>query len=158
MQLILFDCDGTLVDSQALIHGAMTRAFAAMGHAPPERTRTLSVVGLSLPEAMAHMLPQSSPAPQLAPVEAHKTAAITLREETANPEPFLEAAGWRAGSRHVVVMGASAEMPSQCVIFEQDPQATTPNPVTFDDLDTLAAPAEENYRSALRRHGIDPHR
>lgn len=97
MQLILFDCDGTLVDSQALIQAAMTGAFRTLGLAPPERSRTLSVVGLSLPEAMARMLPEASPATHLAAAEAYKTAAIALRDDAAYAEPFF------SGARETIV-------------------------------------------------------
>lgn len=97
MQLILFDCDGTLVDSQALIQAAMAGAFHSLGLAPPERSRTLSVVGLSLPEAMARMLPETSAAIQRAAADAYKAAAIALREESAHTEPFF------AGARETIV-------------------------------------------------------
>src|SRR3546814_10938670 len=49
-RLALFDCDGTLVDSQHNICTAMDRAFDAVKLAPPPRHHTLEVVGLSLPQ------------------------------------------------------------------------------------------------------------
>jgi len=52
-QLVVFDVDGTLVDSQHLIVGAMEYAFAAAGQPMPARETVLGIVGLSLPEAMA---------------------------------------------------------------------------------------------------------
>ncbi|MGR3467151.1 MAG: HAD-IA family hydrolase [Shimia sp.] len=55
--LVLWDVDGTLVDSQAHIVGAMGRAFAAQGLAPPARQDILGIVGLSLPQAMARLAP-----------------------------------------------------------------------------------------------------
>ncbi len=39
-RLVIFDVDGTLVDSQAHILGAMARAFTTLGLAPPDRSRT----------------------------------------------------------------------------------------------------------------------
>lgn len=51
MKLVIFDCDGTLVDSQHMIVAAMTRAYDAHGIPPPARDVLLSVVGLSLVEA-----------------------------------------------------------------------------------------------------------
>lgn len=51
-KLIVFDCDGTLIDSQYVIASAMTEAFTAQGLAVPHRSRLLRYVGLSLPEAM----------------------------------------------------------------------------------------------------------
>ena len=51
MKLVIFDCDGTLVDSQNAIYGAMELAFGGLGLAVPSRPQVLAVVGLSLPEA-----------------------------------------------------------------------------------------------------------
>ncbi|MGZ8411090.1 MAG: HAD hydrolase-like protein, partial [Hyphomicrobium sp.] len=57
MKLVVFDCDGTLVDSQHMIVAAMERAFAGFGLPPPGRTEILSVVGLSLEEAVRRLTP-----------------------------------------------------------------------------------------------------
>jgi phosphoglycolate phosphatase len=53
MQLIIFDCDGTLVDSQHKICAAMTHAFTIMQLPVPPREAILAIVGLSLPQAFA---------------------------------------------------------------------------------------------------------
>lgn len=80
LRLVIFDVDGTLVDSQAHIVAAMDAAFTANGLTPPDRARTLSIVGLSLPVAMARLAPDH---PDLtdALVEAYKHAFATLRIE-----------------------------------------------------------------------------
>jgi phosphoglycolate phosphatase len=53
MNLVIFDCDGTLVDSQHAICAAMEHAFAALDLRPPSRHQMLGVVGLSLPQVFA---------------------------------------------------------------------------------------------------------
>jgi phosphoglycolate phosphatase len=53
--LVLFDVDGTLVDSQDVIVASMTDAFADHGLAAPPRPAVLSIVGLSLPVAIARL-------------------------------------------------------------------------------------------------------
>lgn len=53
MKLVIFDCDGTLVDSQHAICAAMEHAFSAVGLPVPSRREMLSVVGLSLPQLFA---------------------------------------------------------------------------------------------------------
>jgi phosphoglycolate phosphatase len=58
MKLIIFDCDGTLVDSQHAICAAMEHAFAQMALPAPSRADILGVVGLSLPQAFAVLAPQ----------------------------------------------------------------------------------------------------
>ena len=48
LKLVIFDCDGTLVDSQHVILTAMTKAYGAHGIPLPAREVLLSVIGLSL--------------------------------------------------------------------------------------------------------------
>lgn len=88
MKLILFDCDGTLVDSQHLIVSAMRDAHAELGLLLPGRERLLSVVGLSLPEAFRHLSGGEADYPVDAMVEAYRSAFMRLRETEA-PEPMF---------------------------------------------------------------------
>jgi phosphoglycolate phosphatase len=53
MKLVIFDCDGTLVDSQHAICAAMGHAFSTLGLPTPGRSEMLGVVGLSLPQVFA---------------------------------------------------------------------------------------------------------
>ena len=61
MRLVVFDVDGTLVDSQHLIVAAQGVAFAENGLRPPERREALSVVG-RLEAAMARRTANGTPA------------------------------------------------------------------------------------------------
>ncbi|MGF0538328.1 HAD-IA family hydrolase [Agrobacterium sp. ES01] len=56
MKLVLFDCDGTLVDSAALIHEVMRRTFIQYGHQAPSLDDTKSIIGLTLDIAIARLL------------------------------------------------------------------------------------------------------
>jgi phosphoglycolate phosphatase len=106
-RLAVFDCDGTLVDSQANICLAMEDCFARAGLAPPDRSRTRRVVGLSLVEAMQAMLPDEEPDTHLALAEDYKQAFHRLRGEGLVEEPLyagvaelidgLAADGWLLG-------------------------------------------------------------
>ncbi len=58
-RLAVFDCDGTLVDSQANIVRAMAGSFAAVDLAPPDAHAVRRIVGLSLVEAMQVLLPDA---------------------------------------------------------------------------------------------------
>ena len=78
-RLVIFDCDGTLVDSQHAIVAAMTHAFEAVGRSAPKRTSTLSIVGLSLPEAMRSLVPTASGAEIDGLVAAYRKSANALR-------------------------------------------------------------------------------
>lgn len=89
LKLILFDVDGTLIDSQDLIVAAQRAAFAEHGLAPPSRERSLSIVGLSLVQAMRVLAPDG-PAESLA--ESYKIAFHRLRGHPAFREPLFPGA------------------------------------------------------------------
>jgi phosphoglycolate phosphatase len=59
-QLAVFDCDGTLVDSQHIIVASMQRAFREHGLPEPEPAAIRRQVGLHVPEAVAALLPEAS--------------------------------------------------------------------------------------------------
>lgn len=92
LRLILFDVDGTLVDSQNIICAAMERAFGECRLPPPSRARTLSIVGLSLPEAMARLAEGEGGEMQARLVEAYRGAFFTLRQDPAHVEPLFPGA------------------------------------------------------------------
>lgn len=82
LRLVIFDVDGTLVDSQADILGAMALAFAAQGLDVPPRAAVLSIVGLSLNEAMARLVPDLPEALRAELVAGYKHAYMTSRINT----------------------------------------------------------------------------
>jgi phosphoglycolate phosphatase len=92
MKLVIFDCDGTIVDSQHAILEAMHQAFVSRGLLPPGREDVLAVVGLSLATAIARLLPE----PDVALVdwlgEAYKAAFAELRQSPAHSEPLFPGA------------------------------------------------------------------
>ncbi len=87
MKLVIFDCDGTLVDSQHLIVACMDAAFLSLGRTPPSREATLSIVGLSLFEAFAVLTsPEDPDIPAL--IEAYKGAFHAERQKHGHAEPL----------------------------------------------------------------------
>jgi phosphoglycolate phosphatase len=89
-RLAIFDCDGTIVDSQANICLAMEDCFARAKLDPPPRERTRRVVGLSLVEAMQSMLPDAEPHIHVALAEDYKLAFHRLRKRGLVEEPLYE--------------------------------------------------------------------
>ncbi len=57
--LIIYDCDGTLVDSAALIIESMSRAFGDLGLVVPDQDAIRRVVGLSLTSAISRLQPDT---------------------------------------------------------------------------------------------------
>jgi phosphoglycolate phosphatase len=103
-RLAIFDCDGTLVDSGATIYAALRESLSRNGFdiPPPEVSRR--VIGLSLTEAMAALLPDAGPQQHAALAEDYKRAFWDLRAAGQVQEPLfdgvlqlldeLEADGW----------------------------------------------------------------
>jgi phosphoglycolate phosphatase len=89
-RLAVFDCDGTLVDSQANICLAMEHAFEDAGLVPPPRERTRRIVGLSLVEAMRTLLPERDDTLHRDLAERYKAAFFTLRGNGLVDEPLYD--------------------------------------------------------------------
>ncbi|WP_420138882.1 HAD-IA family hydrolase [Sphingomonas sp.] len=106
-RLALFDCDGTLVDSQATICRAMQLGFAANGLTAPDDAATRAIIGLSLLEAMAALHPGGDAVTHDALSQSYKAAFFDLRAQGLAEEPLydgiaeaisgLEAQGWLLG-------------------------------------------------------------
>lgn len=90
-KLVVFDCDGTLVDSQHMIIGAMHETFADMGVAPVTDAAVRSIVGLSLEEAIAQLIPTVESKHLTELVAAYKQTFYRLRvEQEAGPDPLYK--------------------------------------------------------------------
>ncbi len=81
VHLVLFDCDGTLVDSQHVIHAAMAAAFTGQGLDAPPREVVRTVVGLQLDTAIARLVPELDAASVGLLAQGYKTAFAAMREE-----------------------------------------------------------------------------
>ena len=86
-RLVIFDCDGTLVDSGATIHRALGAAFAAHGLECPSRAVAQKVIGLSLDEAMAMLVADADHA---ALSRTYKDAFYAMRGAGEVHEPLYD--------------------------------------------------------------------
>lgn len=92
MKLVIFDCDGTLVDSQHMICEAMRVAFSASGLAIPTRAHLVRHVGLSVTEAMIAMTGLAD-GDAVAKLSADYRAAFAqLRKQARLAEPMFPGA------------------------------------------------------------------
>ena len=85
LQLSVFDIDGTLVDSQREIVAAMRAAFESHALRAPDPAQILSIVGLSLPQAIAQLAPDLSEAVQTRLVHGYKHHFAQDRARSAPP-------------------------------------------------------------------------
>ena len=107
-KLALFDCDGTLVDSQHNICRSVEEAFALAHLETPDRGAIRRIVGLSLVEAMRTLLPDGDDALHKSLAADYKATFFRLRASGAMAEEplydgiadlldVLAADGWRLG-------------------------------------------------------------
>lgn len=80
LRLVVWDVDGTLVDSAAHITGAMTRAFHGQDLTPPSPDAVRDIVGLSLPQAIAALAPDVPADQQQALREGYKGGFVELAQ------------------------------------------------------------------------------
>ncbi len=91
-RLAVFDCDGTLVDSQHAIVAAMAAAWRVEGLEPPEARAVRRVVGLPLAEAIARLLPQGEAGDFERLSRQYKAAFSELRRRPDHEEPLYPGA------------------------------------------------------------------
>lgn len=107
VRLCVFDCDGTLVDSQHAIGACMSVAFALNGLPRPDQDSVRRVVGLSLRDAVTVLAPDADPVIWQRLATDYAAAFADLRGSGAAIDPLypgvldgldaIEATGWLLG-------------------------------------------------------------
>ena len=157
-RLAVFDCDGTLVDGQASICAAMAQAFGAFGLPLPPHNEVRRAVGLSLPMAVARLLPGAEPEQHLAVAEAYKQAFRAARRSGELQQPLYEGiapllgalrgAGWLLG----VATGMSRRGLDHCLAMH----GLTSHFATLQTADDHPSkPHPAMLEAALREVGAD---
>ncbi len=139
MNLVIFDCDGTLVDSQHLIVAAMDSAFATHGLTILPRATTLSIVGLSLNEAIDRLIPDAAAGFVGQVAQSYKDAFGVLRRDPANHEPLYPGALdaiRRLSARGDTVLGVATGKSRRGVAALFDRMELHPHFITIQTADT----------------------
>ena len=89
-RVVIFDCDGTLVDGQAAICDTMDEAFAAAKLPAPDRNEVRRMVGLSLPQALRLLAPDASDEQREVALESYKSGYRAMRMSGSLQEPLYE--------------------------------------------------------------------
>jgi len=92
MKLVIFDCDGTLVDSQDEISTNMRVTFESLGLTWPGRAATRQCIGLSLPQTMAKLHPEGSREVHQALEQAYRDAFYNSAKATGARQVFFDGA------------------------------------------------------------------
>ncbi|MEM7689101.1 MAG: HAD-IA family hydrolase [Pseudomonadota bacterium] len=90
VKLAVFDCDGTLVDGQADVCWAMSRAFERAQLSAPDDNLVRRMVGLSLHVAVRELAPDLGEDQTRAVVEFYKSSFRARREEGLLDEPLYD--------------------------------------------------------------------
>jgi phosphoglycolate phosphatase len=109
MRLVLFDCDGTLVDSAGVIHAVMHKTFQAFDLTPPRLEDTKSIIGLTLDIAIARLMGVPHVNDQATAMTAHYKAIyadVRAAGETEQPFPGIAAMMDTLAGRKDLVIGA----------------------------------------------------
>ena len=104
-KLVVWDVDGTLVDSRQTIFESMSSAFAAAGLPSLSYEAVRQVVGLGLLEGIQALLPEADPATQEGVADRYRAAFGAKVRQPGYVEPLydgaaetldrLRAAGWK---------------------------------------------------------------
>lgn len=81
LKLVIFDLDGTLIDSRAAIFEVACRAAIKVGVAPPSYDQVRRIVGLSLRIALEEMFPSWSEGMISAYQEAFKSSFLEIQHD-----------------------------------------------------------------------------
>ena len=113
-RLAIFDCDGTLVDSQANICRAVEEALRPRrAIAVPSRDAIRRIVGLSLVEAMQALVPDAADADHRTLAQGYKDKFFAMRASGAlADEPLFDGIGAIWSSASPTTAGCSASPPA----------------------------------------------
>lgn len=111
-KLVVFDCDGTIVDSQAAIIRSMEAAFTAAKLPAPDHIAVRRIVGLSLPQALLELAPTATTDQHADALEAYKAHFRNSRSDGTLEQPLYPGIASLLGRLHAagVVLGVATGM------------------------------------------------
>ena len=92
LRLVVFDMDGTLVNSAAFIEQAMANVCAQAGFSAPSGEAVRAIIGLSLPEAFAVLLPETDYAEQDRLAGLYRENIVAMRRQSGDDAPLYAGA------------------------------------------------------------------
>lgn len=81
LRLVIFDVDGTLVDSQVMIYDAFCFSYERAGLSAPKRQDALSYVGMSLEQIFPLLSPEQDTATHAALAQGYRDAYFHIRQQ-----------------------------------------------------------------------------
>ena len=90
LRLVVFDLDGTIVDSKSNIIWAVNEVARIMGLPAPPADEVPRVIGLSLTEALARLFPDIDPTTLQMLDREYREAFVRMRASPGYQEPLFE--------------------------------------------------------------------
>lgn len=161
MKLIIFDCDGTLVDSQHAIFASMTHAYATVGLPAPARADILGIVGLSLPECFAVLAPDADAATRAELARVYRAGWPAVTGAAAVHDPLYEGARGLVtalAARDDVLLGMATGKSGRGVARLFDREGWHGHFLTIQTADdNPSKPHPAMIRRAMAETGAEPH-
>jgi phosphoglycolate phosphatase len=159
LKLIMFDLDGTLVDSQGGIVAAMTEAFRGAGLVDPDPSDVRRVVGLSLTTAIGVLMPEAEAATVAEVVERYRDAFLSLRSRPDFHEPLFP--GVRAALESLdhpeVLLGIATGKHRRGLLNSLERHDLAERFVTLKTADDgPSKPHPEILKNAMAEFGVEP--
>lgn len=159
LRLAVFDCDGTLVDSQHSIIDSMRAAFEAHTHPLPEDESIRRIVGLPLRDAIGQLLPDFEDEEHGRVENSYIEAFHDLRSQGKVADPLypgtldaikhLEEAGW--------LLGIATGKSSRGLLATLETHGITGRFQTLQTADTAPGkPNPDMLFNAMRETGAEP--
>jgi phosphoglycolate phosphatase len=104
-KLIVFDWDGTLMDSEARIVACIQAAFADVGQPPPDRAAARNIIGLGLNEAMTELWPGAGAEERERLVNCYRRHFLETNETPSSLfDGAVELIEWLEGRGHLLAV------------------------------------------------------